>query len=74
VLLFARDPTSQRETRLGEFEVSNDGANLSSDTCGVRWLLAGHAIAQVTCHGQEQFDDVWLVNLTQLDAWQLEGD
>jgi hypothetical protein len=74
VSLYAVKTEKPGEKRLARFSVNNDGANLSSDACDVKWFAAGEAVAQVTCHGAEQTDDVWLVNLPEQDVWRLAGD
>jgi hypothetical protein len=74
VTLWGRHAGDDDESRLATFSVNNDGATLYDGSCTISWLPRGPTVAQVVCQGEEQTDDVWLVNLHAKEAWRLAGD
>jgi hypothetical protein len=62
ILLWAHDNAAGRDDELASFWLQNDGAIVSPDACEVTWL-SPPAAARVRCHGEEQADAVWEVNL-----------
>ena len=71
ILLWARDDVARREDELASFWLQNDGAIVSPDACEVTWQQSPPASARIRCHGEEQADAVWEVNLSARTATEI---
>lgn len=62
--MFSTNSTEKR--RLTEFDVYNDGKNLTDRNCSIRWTVEdAHELVSITCDGEEQEAKTYQIDMTE---------